>query len=279
VLTLAQRHGLDLAQARVGIIGVGAVGEHVRQVCAALGVRQVLLCDPPRERRGDALPWSSLTQVLDQSDIVTVHVPLIRQGPDETLGMLDDAALSRLPEGAVVLNAARGAVLPGDAILKHRDRLRFALDVWPQEPSVAPEYVAAAQLGTPHVAGHSLDAKVQGTYQIYRAACAFLGQEPRWSPGPQELPRPQEIQLQAQGRPWQEVVLEAVRASYRVEEDVRAMEALAALPEDERGLAFRRWRQSYPPRREFAATRLRVIGADERTRRVLGGLGFCLGSL
>lgn len=281
VLTLAQRHGLALGSLRVGIVGVGAVGEHVRQVCQALGLSQIHLCDPPRQRRGDLLPqpWSSLEQVLENSDIVTVHVPLIKEGPDKTLGMLGAQALSRLPQGALVLNAARGDVLPGEVILEEQGRLRFALDVWPSEPAVEAAHVAAAQLGTPHIAGHSLDAKVQGTLQIYRAACAFLGVEPRWEPGPQELPRFPVVELEAAGRPWQEVALEAVQASYRILEDVAAMEALAALPPQERGLSFRRWRQGYAPRREFAATRLRLVGADARTQQVLSGLGFCLESL
>ena len=74
---------------------------------------------------------------------------------DATRGLLDDETLSLLPDGALVVNVARGPVVDTDAVLRHAGRLRFALDVTDPEPlpDGHPLWDAPDVLITPHIAG------------------------------------------------------------------------------------------------------------------------------
>ncbi len=74
---------------------------------------------------------------------------------EATRGLLDDDALALLPDGALVVNVARGPVLDTEAVLRHAGRLRFALDVTDPEPlpDGHPLWSAPEVLITPHVAG------------------------------------------------------------------------------------------------------------------------------
>ena len=81
--TLARRHGLRLDALTLGVVGVGNVGSKVAEAAAQLGMR-VLLCDPPRARAEGAEGFVDLDTLVAQSDIVTLHVPLLREGEDAT---------------------------------------------------------------------------------------------------------------------------------------------------------------------------------------------------
>jgi phosphoglycerate dehydrogenase-like enzyme len=88
---------------------------------------------------------------LREQDVVIVLLPL----GEGTRGFVDDTVLAPLPDGAVVVNVARGGVLNGEAVLRHAGRLRFALDVTDPEPlpDGHPLWSAPGVLITPHVAG------------------------------------------------------------------------------------------------------------------------------
>jgi phosphoglycerate dehydrogenase-like enzyme len=92
-----------------------------------------------------------LAGLLPEQDVVVVLVPL----SDATRGLLDDDTLALLPDGALVVNVARGPVLDTGAVLRHAGRLRFALDVTDPEPlpDRHPLWDAPGVLITPHVAG------------------------------------------------------------------------------------------------------------------------------
>jgi phosphoglycerate dehydrogenase-like enzyme len=94
---------------------------------------------------------ADLPALLPDTDVVVALVPLT----DATRGLLDDETLALLPDGALVVNVARGPVLDTDAVLRHAGRLRFALDVTDPEPlpDGHPLWDAPGVLVTPHVAG------------------------------------------------------------------------------------------------------------------------------
>src|SRR5512140_2221371 len=81
-LTWSKRTGTPLRGLTLGIVGVGNVGSKVARVAEALGMR-VLLNDPPLSRAGAALPLVSLDDLMG-ADMVTLHVPLTKSGPDAT---------------------------------------------------------------------------------------------------------------------------------------------------------------------------------------------------
>ena len=165
---LARLWHLDLgAQALRGrsvlVVGVGAVGAVVAAKLEALGAT-ILRCDPPRARREPAFASTDLDEALAQRpDAVTVHVPLTRGGADPTLGLIDGRRLAQL-RGALLLGAARGGVIDEGAALQARaggELGGLALDTFDGEPRPRAEVVAAADLATPHIAGHTIEGKLR----------------------------------------------------------------------------------------------------------------------
>ena len=123
-----------LAGRTVGIFGFGRIGRALATLLRPLGAR-VLVHDPYVDaaavRRAGATP-ASWTALLGGSR----HVVLAAALTDRTRGMVDRRALARLPDGAMVVNVARGALLDLDALTAEvrRGRLRCALDVTDPEP-------------------------------------------------------------------------------------------------------------------------------------------------
>lgn len=259
--------GLGLEQKTIGIIGVGQVGSRVAKRAEALGLR-VLLNDPPRAAREFPTigkkdseisnDWKNLNTILAESDIVTLHVPLISEKPWPTLKMADDRFFEKMKPGSVFINAARGQVLDSDALLHAKANgivSHAVLDVWDPEPQLRADVLAAADLGTPHIAGHSLEGKLNGTIQVYREACHFFDVEPTWDPAPLlptvEVP---ELQIDPRGKSDNEVLAEAVAAVYDIDADQLSEEDIPR---------FDSLRANYRVRREFKNTR--IILAEERT--------------
>jgi erythronate-4-phosphate dehydrogenase len=136
---------------RLGIVGVGHAGSAVARRFAG----PVMLCDPPREGRDADFKGHSLERVLTACDVVTLHVPLT----DLTSPLIGLQEVALLRDGTL-LNASRGDVLAphaGLSLLESGGTL--CLDVFPGEPDVDGSYLRAATFATPHVAGHTVEAK------------------------------------------------------------------------------------------------------------------------
>ena len=229
----------DVAQRQLGIVGVGNVGGRIERLWRALDVKPPLLCDPPRARREGAAAFVALDEILARSDLVTLHVPLTKSGEDATVRLVD---ARRLRRDAVLVNACRGEVLDTASALAVANPL--LLDVFEGEPTPDPRLLARAQLATPHIAGHSLDGKANGTKMIYDAACAFLGVTPTWQTR-DSLPPPPSAVVVDRGDDGVAAALEAVAAGYDPSADDAATRAFVD------GAAFRRYREEYPERREL----------------------------
>lgn len=144
----------SLADRHVVILGYGAIGRAVAARLQPFEVRMTGIAS--RARPGDGLVDTvlgveELAGVLPTAQVLIVTVPL----SDATTGLVDDAFLSALPDGAVVVNVARGRVADTDAILSHAGRLRFALDVTDPEPLPPdhPLWQAPGVLISPHTGG------------------------------------------------------------------------------------------------------------------------------
>ncbi len=158
---LSENGGLLPEKTTLGIVGVGNVGSLVERYTRAWGFR-VLRCDPPRQQRegGDFLP---LEQVLQQSDIVTLHTPL----DATTYHMINHETLSLMRSDAVLINASRGEVAATDALLA-TDRPLF-IDVWENEPNIDEKLLHKAVVATPHIAGYSAQGKANATAMVVAA--------------------------------------------------------------------------------------------------------------
>jgi len=275
LLVLAARHGWELAGKSIGVVGVGNVGSRVVAKARALGM-SVVQNDPPLARRTGEPRFRPLEEAL-ACDVVTLHVPLTRQGPDATWHMADRSFFERMRPGAVFLNSSRGSVVAQDdlkqAIRSGRPGA-VVLDVWEGEPAIDPEMLSMVQVGTPHIAGHSLDGKAAGTQMIYEAACRFLGAEPSQN-ARDYLPPPDVPLLVVEGRgALEDIVRRAVMRIYDILADDARLRPIAQVPPEERGKFFDSLRRDYPVRREFYNTALSFRGCPQRAREALLGLGF-----
>lgn len=275
MLVLAGRGGWELAGKRLGVVGVGNVGSRVVAKATALGM-EVLRNDPPLARRTDRTDFLDLDEVL-QADIVTLHVPLTKAGRDKTFHLAGESFLDRMRDDAVFINTSRGPVADERALAARRKGGKLGglvLDVYEKEPQANPEIIESADLATAHIAGYSLDGKVNGTFQVYEGACAFFGRPVEWNPQA-DMPSPElpELTLTDSGDN-QSLVARAVRAVYDIEEDDRLLRGVLAEADTERGGTFDRLRKTYRIRREFHNTVVSVPAGRPALARKLEGIGF-----
>jgi len=275
LLVLARRHAFRLEGKTIGVVGAGNVGSRVARKAQGLGMR-VLLNDPPLARQsGD--PRFLPLDALFGADVITLHVPLTRSGPDPTWHMADAGFFERMRPDAFFINTSRGAVADTEAVKEalRGERLAGAvLDVWEDEPVIDLELLRLVEIGTPHIAGYSFDGKVCATETIYRAACEALNLEATWEPSAL-MPPPQHphLTLECSGRHDEDVVREAVLTIYDIEADDRALRKSPADAEA-RGAYFDHLRKTYHERREFHNTTLVLRDGSPALARKLASLGF-----
>jgi phosphoglycerate dehydrogenase-like enzyme len=142
-------HG-SMVGARVLVVGAGDIGQAIGAMLAGFDVELTYVA---RTARDGVRSTAELPQLLPHADVVIVVVPVT----PETTGMVDAAFLAAMPDGALLVNAARGVVVQTDALLAELSggRLRAALDVTDPEPLPAghPLWSAPGLLLTPHVGG------------------------------------------------------------------------------------------------------------------------------
>jgi erythronate-4-phosphate dehydrogenase len=224
-------------------------------------------------RTGDA-KFRPIEEIL-ACDIVTLHVPLTKDGPYATHHLVDAVFLDRMKPGAILINTSRGAVVDGADLLSALEtgRLRgCVLDVWENEPDIEVNLLECVDIGTPHIAGYSFDGKVNGTMQVYAAACRHLGVEPAFDVAPL-LPEPPVPALTVYPDEPDALSL-AVRTVYDIVADDAAMREMLSLPAGDRAARFDALRKHYPVRREFFNTRAELAQPEDGLKDRLAGIGF-----
>jgi len=276
LLEIGQRHDLELEGKSIGVIGVGNVGSRVAKRCAALGMR-VYLNDPPLQRQTGDPKYLPIQELYD-CDFLTVHTPLTFGGLDKTFHLVDEEFLGSLKGECAFVNAARGGVVDSRALKAaiRAGRLKAAvLDVWENEPDIDMELLRMVDIGTPHIAGYSLDGKIAGLIMIYRATCKHFGVEPKF--GAEDfLPEPAvpEVTVSPDVASEQQALSNAVQEVYRIEQDDTNLRQVLDKPAEEIGRHFDGLRKNYPVRREFQNTKILINDADSALAQKLRGIGF-----
>lgn len=179
LLLLEQKKGLSLRQSTIGIVGCGHVGSKVKAVAERLGMR-VLVCDPPLASTPSPLTshFVSLDEIERNSDIITFHVPLTKEGDYATWHLADDDFFHRLSRVPYIINTSRGEVVDNKALLLaiEEGRVRDAIiDVWENEPHPDATLLDKVFIGTPHIAGYSADGKTNADNMVIDAICQQFG--------------------------------------------------------------------------------------------------------
>ena len=169
----------------LGIIGLGNIGNTLAQYAYDLGW-QVLGYDPllPSSNINN----SSLAQVLSQSDVISLHVPLTDKRDDThpsgsdypTRYLIDKNALDAMPSENLLINSARGPVINARDLEADigRTRRQVVLDVFEHEPEISERLLVKLAIATPHIAGYTVEGKLRGTQIIYDALCEKLAVSP-----------------------------------------------------------------------------------------------------
>ncbi|PDO83987.1 MULTISPECIES: 4-phosphoerythronate dehydrogenase PdxB [Kosakonia] len=268
LLMLAERDGFALQDRTVGIVGVGNVGGRLQARLEAFGVR-TLLCDPPRADRGDDGDFRSLDELVREADVLTFHTPLFKEGPYKTLHLADDALLSRLQPGTILINACRGPVVDNAALLQRLQAgqaLSVVLDVWEPEPDLNVDLLNLVDIGTAHIAGYTLEGKARGTTQVFEAFSDFLGKRQQVALDTL-LPAPEFGRITLHGPLDQSTLKRLVHLVYDVRRDDALLRKVAGTPGE-----FDKLRKNYLERREWSS--LYVQCDDASAAALLQQLGF-----
>ena len=155
----------------IGIVGYGHVGKLVAQMAQRRGY-QVLLSDPPL---GIGM---SLEQLAPLCDVLTFHTPLTREGEHPTYHLCDETILRLCKPNTLLINAARGGVIDEQALnsqlLTLNSQLSTAIDCWENEPNLNQELLKKVDLASFHIAGYSIQGKMNASEMCLRAFCEFF---------------------------------------------------------------------------------------------------------
>ncbi|MCF8241658.1 MAG: 4-phosphoerythronate dehydrogenase [Melioribacteraceae bacterium] len=246
---LSNRFHFSLSEKSIGVIGVGNIGSKVAATAEALGLK-VIKNDPPKQREGGS-GFVGLDETLT-ADIITLHVPLNMDGEDKTHHLIDEQTLAKVKPGAILINSSRGAVVDNTALLnklQNDDKLITVLDVWESEPEINLDLLSNVELGTPHVAGYTLEGKVNGTIMIYESICRQININPTWKP---DMPKADNELIDLDGLTNKETILKKIFDQiYPIDRDDKMLKRLLDESEISVEKYFDKLRKNYPLRREL----------------------------
>ncbi len=174
--------GRQVTGKRLGIVGMGRVGqvtaERARGLDMEIHYHNRRRLEPGLEQ--GAVFHDSLESLLAVADVLSLHCPVT----DDSRGMMDAAAFARLPEGAIFVNTARGALVDEDALIAALDSGRLfaaGLDVFRTEPGGNPELARRENVFVlPHVGSATADTRdAMGFRALDNLDAVFAGRAPR----------------------------------------------------------------------------------------------------
>lgn len=173
--------GRAVSAQRIGIVGLSRVGRHYAQMMRGLGAGEIAAFDPYAASDAAAEAGVRLVDVDElcaNSDILCVAAP----ATPETHHLIAADELARMPDDAILINAARSVVVDEAALLAELQsgRLRAGLDVFDEEPLPAdsPFFGLPNVVLTPHVAGGTVQARAKQGHTVVDEIARFLRSEP-----------------------------------------------------------------------------------------------------
>ena len=266
--------GVAWLDAKIGLVGFGNVGQRVHSRFKALGC-EVSVYDPYKEMDeglvDHEVSFSSLSAVM-ACDIICLHAPLTETGQYPTKNMISKLLLNNLKSGASIISAGRGGVLHENSLLQRYDelggKLNLILDVWDKEPNIDLSLLAKVDIGTPHIAGYSLQGREKGTLMVYQAFCQFFKIAPKYDET-NALTFGALSQLQPNGNlERHKLIAKACHAIYNLAADDAKMRNVLSQPHVEG--KFDLLRKHYVERDEFSTCK--ITGGDSD----LNAVGFAI---
>jgi phosphoglycerate dehydrogenase-like enzyme len=168
----------------VGIVGMGRIGRELAARLVPFEVSAIYYDKVPLSEeleRTLGLTRVPLEELLEQSDIVSLHLPLT----EETRGIIGLAQLAKMKAGSLLINTARAELVDTAALARAatEGRIRVALDVYPTEPPDFhdPIFQAERTVFTPHMAGVTQEAQMRFLQETVKNVLRFSqGKEPQF---------------------------------------------------------------------------------------------------
>jgi Phosphoglycerate dehydrogenase and related dehydrogenases len=176
LILLEKDYNFSLEGKTIGIIGVGNVGSKIETIAKKYGLK-VLLNDPPRAAAEGNSDFVAIEQILEKSDIITFHVPLVKEGIHKTLHLGNARFFNSLKAKPVIINTSRGEVIDTEALILALESGKVAnaiIDVWENEPDINKVLLGKAVIATPHIAGYSADGKANATRMSLHSLCNYF---------------------------------------------------------------------------------------------------------
>lgn len=242
---LAQEQGFNLQEKTLGIIGVGNVGRLVKDYAKKLNIK-VLLNDPPRKDAEKLAEFIELDELVQNSDIITLHTPLTPLPPYPTSNLISSDKLKLIKDNAIIINAARGGIIDETSWASKITQANI-IDCWDNEPFINENLYKTAHWATPHIAGHSFEAKLNGSLMVYKELCKFLD-TPELATYEKDLPPLPACLISPTTNAWQEAITEVLVQAYDLNNDHQAISGATL---DITHNKFEDYRRNYPIRREW----------------------------
>ena len=267
----------SLSDKTVGIIGYGYIGSRVKYFMDIFNIKCVLN-DPPLFDQTKNLSFVDLEEVL-QSDIITLHVPLTKEGKYPTCNLVNDNFLEKLKSDVILINTSRGEVIDEQALISFKKRnpeSRLILDVWRNEPHINIDLLEKVFIGTPHIAGYSYDAKVKATKILFESLQKFFKTNFNYP----NFSNENSVFLAPKISNSDYLIESIISQFWNISGDNISFSQYSSLAENERSVFYDSLRKNYPIRYEFRSS---VIDAnkhnesfvfDTKARRDLRKLGF-----
>lgn len=269
----AAKQKMSLKDKTIGVVGVGNIGSRIVNIAEACGLK-VLMNDPPRQKKEISSTFVSLEEILS-ADIITIHTPLTYKGEHKTFHLFDRNKLTQIKEGTLFINASRGEVVDNRALcaLLEENKFTAVLDVWENEPDVDKELIKKVLYATPHVAGYSLEGKINGTRMMVDAMNKFFDKKVLWQP---ELPECENSEIVVENSSSEEEFFSSIfNKIYNIEEDSKPLKTFSG-EKKSLGKYFDLLRKEYPLRREFSNYSLIAKSIPEAKEKFLRALRFNL---
>ena len=172
-----------IAGCPVGMVGLGQVGERLARRLSHLGC-QVMAYDPLRSDWPTDICRAEFEEILCQP-VISLHANLHDQSAHASRGLLDAAraeqmvaALSKREDGGLFINAGRGELMTLEALTQLVDSpWTVILDTWPGEPSLSADLLSRCDWVSPHIAGHSVKARENGSDLLAAAVARWADAE------------------------------------------------------------------------------------------------------
>ncbi len=252
----------------VGIVGLGSIGSKVENFCQSLGMK-VIHNDPPLKRKNLNFTSSSLEEILN-CDIISLHVPLTFDGLDKTYNLLDDN-LSLVKENSILINTSRGGVINETKLIEisKQKKIRLVTDVWINEPEINIELLTKSDIATPHIAGYSIEGKVNGTKMIFEQLNKFLGTNYDFN-FTDNFTEIETIKFDSDFS--SESLSELFKKIYDIESDSVRLKEMINMKAEEQKSFFDKLRKEYPLRKSFNNYLIKT--SNKSIKKVLENLRF-----